>query len=168
MALWNTDSNKKYVNLKLVAVAWPVEKVDWPKFVKLWENFEETWESYTRVSWKLTWIKPTFTPKKGKMWDIYWFKAILEDGDEVVVIESTITNASKDLLNWLLASKDKVVEVSLYINKNWYPTSSVRVDWNFSETYLPFNQIDNIKLFNWISEKFVSDKKDEVAVGHPF
>jgi hypothetical protein len=45
------------------------------------------------------------------MGDIYGFKAFLEDGDEIYVIESTITNASKDLLNALLVNIGKVLDI---------------------------------------------------------
>ena len=161
MALWNsTENNKTYINLKLVSVPGPCEKQDSPKFYVLWDDFQLTDKSYTKIKWKLTWIKSTFTPKKGKMWDIYWFKAFLEDGDEIYVIESTITNASKDILNNLLTSKDKVVEVSVYLNKNWYPTWSIKLeDWNFAPWFMDFKSITPQGLTDGINNTFV--KKEE-------
>lgn len=160
--LWNwTESNKKYINLKLVSVSWPVEnKNDAPKFYVLWDDFQLTDTAYTKIKWKLTWIKSTFTPKKWKMWDIYGFKAFLEDWDEVYVIESTITNASKDMLNNLINSKDKVVEISLYLNKNNYPASSVKDEaWNFVQWVIDFKSITPQWLTDAINKTFV--KKEE-------
>lgn len=114
-----TNVNKKYTNVKFVSTVWPTDEK--PYFSVLWDDYKETGKANS-VSGKLSFIKPTFTPKKGKMWDIYWFKAFLEDGDEVVVIESTITNASKDFLNILLSCKNKNVRIDVKLNKNWYPT----------------------------------------------
>lgn len=160
---WNNESNKTYVNLKLVSVPWPIsDKNDAPKLVVLWDNFQPTDKTFTKIKWKLNWIKSTFTPKKGKMWDIYWFKAFIEDGEEVYVIESTITNASKDLLNSLLSAKDKVVDISLYLNKNWYPTSSTRwEDWDFIAWALDFKSLTPQVLTDAINSTFV--KKEEVS-----
>lgn len=165
--LWN-ETEKTYINLKLIAVVWPVEDIkrDAPKFIKLDKEFKPIGETFTKVSGKLSWVKKTFTPKKGKMWDIYWFKAFLDQEDgSVVVIESTITNASKDLLNALLANKGKQIEISLYLNKNKYPTSSVREAGEFVPTYVKFNEIDTIELFNSIEKVFVKDEDDEVNQG---
>ena len=157
----NNTVEKKYTNVKLVAVAWPIEsKSDAPKFHVLDENFNLTDTTYTSIKWKLTWIKSTFTPKKWKMWDIYGFKAFIEDWDEVVVIESTITNASKDLLNALINSKDKVIHISLYVNKNWYPTSSVKDEaWAFIPWVMDFKSITPQWLTDAINNTFV--KKEE-------
>lgn len=160
MALWNewSGSSKNYINLKLVATPWPVGKEDAPYFEKQVE-FKPTGENFTKVSWVLTHIKPTFTPKKGKMWDIYGFKAYLEDWNEIYVIESTITNASKTLLNDLLNNKGKNLELSLYINKSGYPSSSVRENGNFVEWMFKFKDLDNVKLHTAISEKFKQEEK---------
>ncbi len=159
MALSNwTEKNRKYVNLKLVAEVGPTTVT--PKLVVVWEDFQLTNESYTKISWTLKFIKWTFTPKKGRMGDIYWFKAFLEDGDITYVIESTITNASKGLLNSLLWAKDQKVDVSLYINKNGYPTSSVRIGETFAPQALDF-RADNISLFEEIGKVFVKKEEEE-------
>ena len=160
MALENSTSNGKKINLKLVSVVWPVEnKSDAPKFVVLDLDYKETWVSYNKIKWTLTNLYGSFTPKKWKMWDIYWFKAYLKDWDEFYVIESTITNASKDLLNWLLTSKDKEIEISLYLNKNNYPASSVRENWEFVKWKYEFKELENVKLFNSILEAFPEELK---------
>ena len=143
---------KTFINLKLVAVAGPIDsKADAPKFVKMDENFKPTNETFTNVSGLLTKIKPTFTAAKGKMGDIYGFKAFLEEGEEVYVIESTITNASKDILNSLIPNIGKKLAISVYTNKNQYPTGSVRdEDGQFVDQVLPFKDLDNVKLHGMI------------------
>lgn len=169
MALWNNqENNKNYINLKLVATPGPLEnRLDWPKLVKLWEDYKETGETFTNVVWTLKWIKPTFTPAKWKRWDIFWFKAFLEDWEEIYVIESTITNASKDLLNALLNSKWNFVKISLYVNKNWYPTSSVRneLDW-FVEWHIKDFKSLTPSLLHWAIEDVftVETKSNEISV----
>ena len=154
--------NKTYVNLKLVSTVWPVEKEDAPKLVKLNSDYKETGESFTQVSWILKWIKGTHTPAKGKMWDIYWFKAFIEDWQEVYVIESTITNSSKDILNSLLTCKDSEVKISVYLNKNWYPTGSVR-GWDdaFVKQAFEFKEATREKLYPKIAEVFKPETKED-------
>ena len=71
----------------------------------------------------------------------------------IYVVESTITNASKDLLNSLLVNIWETLKVSLYLNKNWYPTSSVKLDnWNYAQTAFEYNKLDMKELFNAIEK----------------
>lgn len=148
---WNNNDTKEFVNLKLSSVVWPTDEK--PMFVKLWADFKETSEKYSMVEWKLIKIKWSFTPAKWRMWDIYWFKAFFEDEKYIYVIESTITNASKDLLNALLVNLWKELKVVLYLNKNWYPTSSVKLaDWNYAQTAFEYNKLDIKELFNAIEK----------------
>jgi len=141
--------DKTFINLKLKSTVWPTEEQ--PKFVKLDENFKETNEDYSEMKGKLTKIKATHTPAKWQMGDIYWFKAFLEDWEEIYVIESTITNASKDLLNALLVNVWTTLKINLYLNKNKYPSSSVKLeDWNWAQTSMAYNEIDTAKLYDAI------------------
>lgn len=156
---------KNYTNVKLVSVPWPVtDKKDSPRFAVLWDNYELTDKYFTQIKWKVTWIKSTFTPKKWKMWDIYWFKVFISDienPNNVLVIESTITNASKDLLNALINSKDKVVNISLYLNKNGYPTASVKTeDGNFIQWALDFKTLNWETLKAKVDEVFKSSEQE--------
>lgn len=164
MALWNWNiQEKKYINLKLISVPWPCEKHEAPKFVVLDKDYKETEEKYSSISWIVKFIKWTHTPAnpKRRMQDIYWFKAFIEDLDEVYVIESTITNASKDLLNSLLWNKDNKVDISLYLNKNMYPSSAVKINWEYAVTRLDFKWLDWVTIFNEIEKVFPPKKIDE-------
>lgn len=153
----------KYVNFKLVAVAGPVEdKSDAPKFVKLDENFNQTNTALSFLEGKVKWIKKTHTPAKWRMWDIYWFKLFLEISEgKVIIVESTITNASKDLLNSLILNKDKEVKISLYLNKNWYPSSSVKdAEGNYVPTLLDFKTISAEWLHEGIDANFIPEASE--------
>lgn len=151
---WTEENNKEFINLKLTSVPWPCEKHEAPKFVVLWNDFQPTEEKYSELSGKLIKIRSSFTPAKWRMWNIFWFKAFFDWWDKVAVVESTITNASKDLLNSLIPNIGKELKISLYLNKNWYPTSSVKDwQWQFVETAMPFNSINTETLFNLIKEK---------------
>ena len=162
-----TESNKKFFNLKLVSEVWPTTEM--PKLVLLWDDFKPTDTTFNKVEWVLKKIKWSFSPAKWRMWDIYWFKAFLEDWEEVYVIDSTITNASKWLLNALLTSIWKEVKVSLYLNKNWYPSTSVRLwDWNFAQTAFDFQNLDWKKLYDKILELDTSDNDDIRIEDIPF
>ena len=154
---WKNE-DKNFINLKLTATAWETDIS--PVFTVLGADFKETAETYSQVKWKLIKINPTFTPAKGKMGDIYWFKAFLEDGDEMYVVESTITNASKDLLNALLVNIGIVLSISLYLNKRSYPTASVKLeDWNWAQTAFEFSALDNKALY----EKMVEIQEPKVV-----
>ena len=163
------SEDKTFINLKLTATPWVTTEV--PKFTVVGEDFKLTDEAYSGVKGKLIKIKGSFTPAKGHMGDIYGFKAFLEDWEEIYVIESTITNASKDLLNALLVNVGQVLKVKLYLNKNGYPTSSVKLeDGNWAQTAFEFNQIDNKELYNKVVElekagpEAEPDKEEGVSV----
>jgi len=165
----NTDwgGNKTFINLKLTATPW--ETTEKPMFVKLGEDFAPTGEEYSSVEGKLTKIKATHTPAKWRMGDVYWFKAFLEDWEEIYVIESTITNASKDLLNALLVNLGTKLSISLYLNKNGYPTSSVKLeDWNWAQTAFEFNAIDMPWLYDKIVELEPKEEETIEAIDVPF
>jgi len=154
------SDDKTFINLKLSSTVWPTDEA--PKFVKLDEAFKETGDTYSQLEGKLIKIKGTYTPAKGKMGDIYWFKAFIEDGEEICVIESTITNASKDLLNSLLLNVWEVISISLYLNKHKYPSSAVKwEDWKWVDTYMVYNEIDNVKLYNKAKELEEGNKPEE-------
>ena len=157
---WNTEGNKSFINLKLVATPWVTEEQ--PKFAVLWENFEVTEESYSQMAGKLTKIKATFTPAKGRMGDVYGFKAFLEGEDAIYVVESTINNSSKDLLNALAVNLGEELKIVLYLNKNGYPTSSVKLtDGNWAQTAFEYNNLETVALY----EKIASlTTEDDVAV----
>lgn len=158
---WNAqDGDKTFINLKLVSEAWPTKEQ--PKFEVLGEDFKPTGDTYTELKGKLIKIVGTHTPPKGKRWDVYGFKAFFEDGEEIYVVESTLTNASKDLLNALLVNIQTVLKVNLYLNKNWYPTSSVKLeDGNWAQTSMEYNQIDVTKLYEAI--EIASPKQSEAS-----
>jgi len=156
---WNSE-DKTFINLKLTSTPWVTEEQ--PKFTVIWEDFKPTSETYSEVGGKLLKIKGSFTPAKGHMGDIFGFKAFLEDWEEIYVVESTITNASKDLLNALLVNVGQVLKISLYLNKNWYPTSSVKLeDGNWAQTAFEFNKIDNKELYNKMVEMEETPAKAE-------
>lgn len=158
---WNNENNKTFINLKLVAEVWPTDIR--PLFYKVDSNFALTNETFSNVEGKLVKVKWTHTPAKGRMGDIYWFKAFVEDGEFIYVLESTITNASKSLLNSLLPSKDKDVKISLYLNKNGYPTASVKVGEDFAEQFMDYKAIDNIALYDAIEKFYPTTKEEELT-----
>lgn len=126
MALGNnsTVENKEYVNLKFTK-----DRQDNPKFV-VEEDFKETDTSYTEVKGTLKSLKASFTPKGGKnKYDTYGVKILLEDETNLISISTTITNGSKDMLNWLCsASIWEEVTLATWINKGWYVASAAMKD----------------------------------------
>lgn len=125
MALWNAaGSSATYVNLKLTKT-----RDEKPAFVRQ-VDFKDTDEAYTQVKGKLKSLKGSFTPKGGKnKYDTYGAKIQLEDGDEIYAIDTTITNASKDMLNGLLSAAvgDEVTLIA-YENKAGYAASGAIKD----------------------------------------
>jgi len=160
----STGENYKYV--KLVAPQWPTE--EFPKFVvQGWkeENYALTDETYTKLSWVVSSIKTTHNGKTGKD-EVRGFEAVITDGEENVVIKSTMSNASKDLANHLLGNVWKEVKISLYINNNSYPASSVRdAGGEFAPTHLPFKGLDRDELYNEIKgqEKEAPVKEESIT-----
>lgn len=64
------------------------------------------------------------------------------------VVESTITNASKDMLNSLLTQIGKKVSISLYLNKNDYPTACVKDSGgSHVEQKFDFKSLNNTALY---------------------
>lgn len=153
----------KYTNFKLVATPGPLEdKSDAPKFVKLWDNFELTNTNLSSLEGKVNWIKKTYTPAKWPRQEIFWFKVFLEVAEgKIAVIESTITNASKDLLNSLIPTKDEKVKISLYLNKNWYPASSVKDEnWEYTPTAMDFKEVTAKGLHDAIDEIYKAENNE--------
>ena len=151
--LENSNSWGAFKYLKLVAPQGPTE--EFPKFVVQWgkeENYELTDESYTKVRGMVDNIKTTHNGKTGKD-EVKWFEAIIVDGDESYVIKTTMSNASKDLANHLLAMVwvTDFINISLYLNKNKYPSSSVKLDnEEFAPTSLDFKGLDKNALWESI------------------
>lgn len=168
MALWNGwGSEKTFINLKLTAEVWPTTVK--PVLVELGEDFKPTGRSFSSVSGVLKKLKSSFTPKKGKMWDIYWFKAFIEDGDEMYVIESTITNASKELLNSLINNIWTHLEITVYLNKNGYPTSVTKSWGEYVDKAIEnFKDVTTESLFTLLKEVEVVWREVTVDEFHPF
>jgi len=163
----NEGEDKTFINLILRSTPGATDVQ--PKFVKLNDKFEDTDETYSEISGKLTAIKSTHTPAKGKRGEIFWFKAFIEDGDEIYVVSSTLTNASRDLLNALLVSKGKELKINLYLNKHQYPASSVKLaDGNWAQTALEYNKIDNKVLFDLINWQTEGKAEELTAEDVPF
>ena len=166
MALWNGNwggEDKNFINLKLTSTPWPIDSKDDAPYFERQIDFKSTGEKYTSLSGKLVKIKGTHTPAKGKMGDIYWFRAFFEDGDDIYVVDSTITNASKDLLNALLANVWVVLSIALYVNKNNYPASSVKLEnGNYAQTKLDFQEASPTNLYEQVKEQ-EGEKEEEGA-----
>lgn len=168
MALWNgwvDGTQKKFVNLKLISITWPVKDKakQWPKFHIMWKDFKDTWETVTQVIGTLTKITSSFTPKNGAIWDVYGFKAYLEDGDEIYVIESTINNGSKGWLNKLLKNKGVKMKITAFVNDRMYPDISVKtMDNEHVEQHIPFPKIVTIEeVYAGINKYFPVEIKEE-------
>lgn len=167
MALgWNgDDNNTTSISLKLVAVTWPVEKTreNEPKLVVKAKNestgyYELTNDKHSQVEWRVVSIRTSHNGKTGRD-EVRWFVACLQDGDERYYIDATMTNASKDLANHLLANIWKDVKISLYLNqdkrewKQWdyYPSASVKTpNGEHTPTHLDYKNLDKIKLWDEI------------------
>ena len=81
------------------------------------------------------------------------------------VLDSTITNASKDLLNALLANVGVVLNVALYVNKNNYPASSVKLEnGNYAQTKLEFQEASPTKLYEQIKAQEEERVEDGVEL----
>lgn len=156
----NNSGNKKYINVKYVSTVWPTEEK--PYFAILGDDYKEV-DRATTIGGTLTDLKGSFTPAKGKMGDIYGFKAYFNDGEEVVVLESTITNASKDMLNVLLLSKGLNLRVDAKLNKNKYPTAYVTDvdsgDWLKDGSFSIDDKASQKMLFDEIGKQFPAEIK---------
>lgn len=156
----NNSGNKKYINVKYVSTVGPTEEK--PYFAILGEDYKET-DKATTIGGTLTDLKGSFTPAKGKMGDIYGFKAYFNDGEEVVVLESTITNASKDMLNVILLSKGLNLKVDAKLNKNKYPTAYVTDvdsgDWLKDGAFSIDDKASQKMLFDEIGKQFPAEIK---------
>jgi hypothetical protein len=159
MALTEGKKNSgSSISLKLVAEVWPT-KIR-PKFVvKDKDTYQLTDSEYTEISWVLKSIETT---NNWKTWikEVKGFKFVIQDWEERYYVDTTLSNASKDLGNSLLANIGKELVISLYINKTEYPTASVKTkDWNFVETFVPYNELDKEKL--WLAIKSQEVKKED-------
>lgn len=136
MALTNTEGgeNSSKINLKIKSVPWPLEdadrKKDAPHFAVLDEDFKESGEIANTVNGVVKSVYGSFTPAKGRMWDVYWFTTYIEDGWETYKIDSTINNLSKGLASILINNVGKDLTVKLYVNKNWYPSAYTTFTWD--------------------------------------
>ena len=125
----NTGADKEYVNLKFGK-----DSNDAPKFI-VEEDFKETDASYKQVGGKLKSLKATFTPKGGKnKYDTYGVKILLEDETNLISISTTITNSSKDMLNWLCSvSVWEEVMLATWLKGNGFIASAAIKDPNATE-----------------------------------
>ena len=162
----NVEENGNSISLKLVAEAWPT-KVQ-PKFVKKIKTPEGKWElsneSFSEVAGEVVNIK---TSHNWKTWmkEVKGFVVILQDGDERYYIDSTMSNASKDLANHLLASIWQRVVVKLYLNKTEYPTASIKLaNGDFAPTALDFKGLDKNKLWDMIKAQEPVKLTEEISV----
>lgn len=147
------ETSGSSVNLKLVAEQWPTK--EFPKFVVKAKGADWTWglsdESYSKISGTLSFISTTHNGKTGKQ-EVKGFKFCLVDWEEKIYVDTTLTNASKDLWNHLLANIGKEVLISLYLNWKDYPSASVKYkDWTHTSTSQPFDKLDREKL--WLDIK---------------
>lgn len=165
MALWNWGETSNGVNLKLIAVQGSKVKgkEDAPKFgvqEKAENGKYETVDTYTQLSGVVKSISSTET---GEGHDrVRGFKLILQDGDETYYIDSTMTNASKDLANHALASIGKFIKISLYLNKNNYPSASVKLqDDSYAPTEFNFKDLDKDTLWEAIKAQEGAKQEEE-------
>ena len=168
MALGNNNEGIKAINLKLVAKQGdpdtPLTKEDAPKFVKKDEDFNLTNETYTQVKGKINKIK---TSHNGKSWqkEVKGFVIEMEDDGEKYYIDSTMSNASKDLANHALANIGKEVVITLYLNKSNYPASVVKtLNGEHTPSHFDFKGLDKNALWDAIKaqeEQEVGTNKEE-------
>lgn len=168
MALgWTGEvSNVNNISLKLVAEAWPTEVQ--PKLVVKAKNedtgkYELTEDRYQKISGKVISIRTSHNGKEG-LKEVKGFVACLQDGDERYYIDATMTNASKDIANHILASIGQVVSIGLYLNKNQYPTASVKLEnGEYAPTHFEFNGLDKDKLWDAIKAQEADTTADNSA-----
>lgn len=163
--LGNGNNETSGINLKLVAQKWPTEV--FPKFaVKVkWEDWkwEVTEETYTKCWGVVTSMKTTNNGKTGHD-EVKWFEATLKDWDDTYIIDSTMSNAAKDLANHLLGSIGKKVNISLYLNSNEYPSASVKLDDGaHAPTALDFKGLDKDELYDKIKDQEAPKKEVKEA-----
>lgn len=156
MALGNNNNNEfKSKSLKLLAEAGPTTVKPTLALKKKNEatgKYELSWEVFSNISWVIKGIK---TSHNWKTWmkEVKWFVLTLEDWDERYYIDATMTNASKDLANMWLVNIWNNVNISLYLNKNWYPSVSVKLDdWSFAKWKFQY-PLDKDLLWNAIKEQ---------------
>lgn len=148
----NEGSNKNIVSLKLVAPQGPTE--EFPKFFVKQKNeatgkYEITDTSYGKISGVVKSIRTSHNGKTGKQ-EVKGFVVCMEDGDDRYYIDATMTNASKDIANHVLANIGERLEISLYLNKNQYPTASVKEGGDFATTHMDFKGLDKDALWDAI------------------
>lgn len=167
MALGN--KSKGAINLKLVAKQGdpdsPLTKEDAPKFVKKDEDFNLTNETYTQIKGKINKIK---TSHNGKSWqkEVKGFVIEMEDDGEKYYIDSTMSNASKDLANHALANIGKEVVISIYLNKSNYPASVVKtLNGEHTPSHFHYEGLDKNALWDAIKAQEESNSEEEITEG---
>ena len=130
--LWNSwggdSANTKF--LKLVSEAGPTETL--PKFVLKEKNaetghYDETESTYTKVSGVVEKIRTTHNGKTGQK-EVKGFILTLLDWGERYNIDSTVRQASKDIVNVALVNVGQKINISLYLNPKGYPSASIKDD----------------------------------------
>lgn len=129
------DAGKK-IKLKLIAKPWdvknPLTKADAPYFTTIGEDYKEVWDKITNVTGEVKSVYTSYTDLWNRG-DVYGVKFYISDEDETYIIESTISHASKNMVNALLTCFGKRVEIFTYLNKHNFPAVWVRMengDWS--------------------------------------
>lgn len=153
---WNgSNANKIYIDYKVTE--WPTE--DSPYFLDRENNIQsKNTKGFLKGAY---WAK---TVGKHTVRSIT-FVIVDEDWDEQH-INGSLVQGTKDVFNALLANIGKDVAVWIYLNKNKYPSGSVRDGkGNFVEdTFFPYNAIDLEGMWNEIVNNygyFLKEGKNE-------
>lgn len=129
----NGDVNRIYINY--VTEQWPTDNA--PYFEDKKAGIKST-----NVRWILKNIYGAKTIGKHTVKSMT-FVILDDDGDELH-INGSIVQGTKDVFNGLLNNIGNKVSISVYLNKNKYPTGSVRDEKGdfVDNTFFEFNAID--------------------------
>lgn len=119
------------IKLKLIAKPWdvknPLTKADAPYFTTIGDDYKEVGDKITNVTGEVKSVYTSYTDL-GSRGDVYGVKFYIADGAETYVVESTISHASKNMVNALLTCFGKRVEIFTYLNKHNFPTVGVKME----------------------------------------
>ena len=128
------------------------------------EGKYELWEDkFTNIKGKCLSIRTTHT-WAGTKREVKWYNIVLASGDDRVFIDTTNSNAAKDMVNGLAAIRWNwiEVEVSAYLNKNWYPAVFVAKDGKRVDGLLAF-PFDKDELWEKLASE-VAENKEEISI----
>jgi len=133
----NTLRNEDKSNLKLI-------KNTMKHYVKLlgmrkwdamhyFERSHKVWDDYkkqkgSQISWQ---VRSIYTDKYEYEWnERKLIKIRIDNWDDIQILSFSYTNLSRWLFN-ALCSQEKLdnITISLYMNKDWYKSASIFVDW---------------------------------------